>query len=195
MTRAVRRGVRGVSGQGISKEAPISQAERAVIDYLKGSLRGSLGLVWHLVLEDLSLARSVRGNWGGTVAEWADAVAADLSAAGEICYIASNILDNGVLPELINTDAGRYWGLLSEVIVNLVEIHKALTEALNNGKVNDLISNELSPIVKERVGELLRGIISELGASVAKLEDELDECKKKLDVCKLDQGGEQGHGA
>jgi len=187
-----------VSGQGSSKEAPISQAERAIIEYLKGSLRGSLSLVWHLVLEDLSLARSVRGNWGGTVAEWADAVAADLSAAGEICYIASNILDSESLSRLVNVDAGRYWDLLSDVIGDLIEMRKALTEALNSGKVNDLISNELSPMVKERVGELLHGIISELGASVAKLEDELDECKKKLDSCKPDierltKGGGQGH--
>jgi len=187
-----------VRGQGSSKEAPISQAERAIIEYLKGSLRGSLSLVWHLVLEDLSLARSVRGNWGGTVAEWADAVAADLSAAGEICYIASNILDSESLSRLVNVDAGRYWDLLSDVIGDLIEMRKALTEALNSGKVNDLISNELSPMVKERVGELLHGIISELGASVAKLEDELDECKKKLDSCKPDierltKGGGQGH--
>jgi len=186
-----------VSGQGSSKEAPISQAERAIIDYLKGDLRGSLGLVWHLVLEDLSLARSVRGNWGGTVAEWADAVAADLSAAGEICYIASNILDSESLSRLVNVDAGRYWDLLSDVIGDLIEMRKALTEALNSGKVNDLISNELSPMVKERVGELLHGIISELGASVAKLEDEIDDYKGKLDSCKLDlerltKGGGQG---
>ena len=186
-----------MSGQGSSKEAPISQAERAIIDYLKGDLGGSLSLVWHLALEDLSLARSVRGNWGGTAAERADAVAADLSAAGEICYIASNILDNGVLSELVNTDAGRYWDLLSDVIGDLIEMRKALTEALNSGKVNDLISNELSPMVKERVGELLRGIISELSSSVVRLENEIDDYKGKLDSCKLDlerltKGGGQG---
>ena len=185
-----------MSGQGSSKEAPISQAERAIIDYLRGDLRGSLGLVWHLVLEDLSLARSVRGNWGGTAADWSEAVAADLSAAGEICYITVNMLDSESLSRLVNVDAGRYWGLLSDVIGDLIEMRKALTEALNSGKVNDLISSELSPVVKERVEELLRGIISELGASVAKLEDELDECKEKLDMYKdVTKGGEQGHGA
>jgi hypothetical protein len=148
------------------------------------------------VLEDLSLARSVRGNWGGTVAERADAVAADLSAAGEICYITVNMLDSESLSRLVNVDAGRYWGLLSDVIGDLIEMRKALTEALNSGRLNDLISNELSPMVKERVGELLRGIISELGASVARLEDELDECKEKLkSYTDVTKGGEQEHGA
>ena len=185
-----------MSGQGSSKEVAYSQAEQAIIDYLKGDLRGSLSLVWHLVLEDLSLARSVRGNWGGTAAERADAVAADLSAAGEICYITVNMLDSESLSKLVNMDAGRYWGLLSEVIGDLIEMRKALTEALNSGKVNDLISSELSPIVKERIGELLRGIISELSASVAKLEDELEECKGKLKLyTDITKGGEQGHGS
>jgi len=184
-----------VSGQEGSKEVAYSQAERAIVDYLKGDLRGSLSLVWHLVLEDLSLARSVRGNWGGAVAERADAVAADLSAASEICYIAVNMLDSETLSRLVNMDAGRYWDLLSDVIGDLIEMRKALTEALNSGRLNDLISNELSPMIKERVEELLRGIISKLSAAVAKREDELDECKKKLDIYDITKGGGQEHGA
>ena len=183
-----------MSGQQGSKEAPVSQAERAIINYLKGSLSGSMDLVWHLVLEDLSLARSVKGNWGGTVAEWADAIAADMLAAGEICYITVNLIGSESLSKLVGNDAGRYWGLLSDIMSGLIELRKALTEALNSGKVNDNISNELSPIIKEKVDELLRGIISELSASVARLENELDDYKKELDVCKLDLekcGGER----
>jgi len=178
-----------VSGQVSSKEAAYSQAERAIIDYLKGDLRGSLSLIWHLVLEDLSLARSVRGNWGGTVAEWANTIAADMSSASEICYITVNLLDSETLSRLVNTDASRYWSLLSEIMNGLIELRKALIESLNNGKVNDNISNELSPMIKERIEELLRGIISELSASVARLENELEDYKEKLDACKLDLEG------
>ncbi|MFP3265446.1 MAG: hypothetical protein RXO54_06400 [Acidilobus sp.] len=163
-----------MSGQESSKEVAYSQAERAIIEYLKGDLRGSLDLVWHLVLEDLSLARSVKDKWGGTVAEWADAVAADLSVAGEVCYVTVNVLGRESLSKLVNMDAGRYWGLLSDVMGDLVEIRKALIEALNSGKVNDLISNELSPMVREKVDELLRYVIDEVSAAVARC-----ECEKR----------------
>jgi len=187
-----------VSGQGSSKEAPVSQAERAIIEYLKGSLRGSLGLVWHLALEDLSLVRRIDEEHGES--STTEAIAADLSAAGELCYIASNILDNNVLSKLINMDAGRYWDLLSDIISDLIELRGILIDALPAGREIKDRAKELSPMIKERVGELLRGIISELSAAVAKLDDELFWCKEKLDAYKPDierltKGGEQGHGS
>jgi len=180
-----------VSGQQ-GKEAPVSQAERAIINYLKGSLRGSLSLVWHLVLEDLSLARRVLYEHGES--EATEAVITDMSAAGELCYIASNILDSEVLSELVSADAGRYWDLLSDTMSSLIELRDILIKALPAGEEVKDRAKELSPVIRERINELLRGIISELGASVARLENELDDYKKELDVCKLDLekcGGER----
>jgi Ni,Fe-hydrogenase maturation factor len=142
--------------------------------------------VWHLVLEDLSIVRRIDEEHGESYVT--EAIAADLSAAGELCYIASDILDNRVLSELVSADAGRYWELLSDVISDLIELRGILIKAIPAGEEVKDRAKELSPVVKERVGELLRGIISELGVSVAKLEDELDECKEKLDACKPDQG-------
>ena len=185
-----------MSGQGSSKEAPVSQAERAIIEYLKGSLRGSLSLVWHLVLEDLSLARRVEDEYGEF--DFTKAVIADMSEAGGLCYIVSNILDSESLSRMVNTDAGRYWDLLSDVINGLIELRGILIKALSasDGLDDRDRAKELSPMVKERVGELLRGIISELGASVAKLEDELDECKEKLELyTDVTKGGGQEHGS
>ena len=180
-----------MSGQQ-GKEAPVSQAERAIINYLKGSLRGSLSLVWHLVLEDLSLARRVLYEHGES--EATEAVITDMSAAGELCYIASNILDSEVLSELVSADAGRYWDLLSDTMSSLIELRDILIKALPAGEEVKDRAKELSPVIRERINELLRGIISELGASVARLENELDDYKKELDVCKLDLekcGGER----
>jgi len=191
-----------VSGQGSSKEAPVSQAERAIIDYLKGSLRGSLGLVWHLVLEDLSLARRVKVSWGVTPSseEVADAALPDLAAASEACYIAINILDNWELSELVSKDAGRYWELLSEIISDLIELRGYLAMALSMKDFDFDRAKGLSPVIKEKVEELVRGIISELSSSVVRLENEIDDYKGKLDSCKLDlerltKGGGQGHGS
>ena len=187
-----------MSGQGSSKEVPVSQAERAIIDYLKGSLRGSLGLVWHLALEDLSVVRRIDEEHGES--STTEAITADLSAVSELCYIASNILDNRVLSELVNADAGRYWELLSDVISGLIELRGILIEAIPAGKEVKDRAKELSPMIKERVEELLRNIISELSVAVAKRDDELFWCKEKLDAYKPDierltKGGEQGHGA
>ena len=184
-----------MSGQGGSKEAPISQAERAVIDYLKGSLKGSLSLVWHLALEDLSIVRRIDEENGES--STTEAIAADLSAVSEACYIASNILDNNVLSKLINMDAGRYWDLLSDVISDLIELRGILIEAIPAGRGIKDRAKELSPMIKERVEELIRGIISELSVAVAKLDDELFWCKERLDACKPDierltKGGGQG---
>ena len=191
-----------MSGQGSSKETPISQAERAIIDYLKGSLRGSLGLVWHLTLEDLSLARRVKVSWDETPGseEVADAVLPDLEAASEACYIAINILDNWELSELVSRDAGRYWDLLSDIISGLIELRGYLTMALSIKDFDFDRAKGLSPVIKEKVEELVRGIISELSSSVVRLENEIDDYKGKLDSCKLDlerltKGGEQGHGS
>jgi hypothetical protein len=191
-----------VSGQGGSKEAPVSQAERAIIDYLKGDLRGSLGLMWHLALEDLSLARKVKVEWDETPGsdEVADAVLPDLAAASEALFIAVNILDNWELSKLVSRDAGRYWDLLSDVTNGLIELRGYLSMALSVKDFDFDRAKELSPVIKEKVEELLRGIISELGASVVRLENEIDDYKGKLDVCKLDlerltKGGEQEHGA
>jgi hypothetical protein len=181
-----------VSGQGSSKEAPVSQAEQAIIEYLKGDLRGSLDLVWHLVLEDLSLARSVKVGCDVTPSseEVADAAIDDLAAASEACYVAANILDDQVLAKLVtklvSKDAGRYWELLSDIINDLIELHGYLTMALNMKSFDYDRAKELSPKIKEKVGELVRDIISELSVSVANLENERDDYKEKLDACKLD---------
>jgi hypothetical protein len=169
-----------VSGQGGSEEAPVSQAERAIIDYLKGSLRGSIGLVWQLVLEDLSLARRVVDEHGES--DVIEAVITDMSGAGELCYIASNILDSETLSRLVSADAGRYWGLLSDIMSGLIELRGILIKALPAGKEVDDRAKELSPVIKEKVSELLRGIISELSVAVAKLDDELFWCKKRLEM-------------
>ena len=187
-----------MSRQEGSKEAPVSQAERAIIDYLKGDLMGSLSLVWHLALEDLSIVRRIDEEHGES--STTEAIATDLSAVSETCYIASNILDNRVLSELINMDAGRYWELLSDVISGLIELRGILIKALPAGKDIEDRAKELSPMIKERVEELLRGIISELSVAVAKRDDELFWCKEKLDaynsdIERLTKGGEQGHGA
>jgi hypothetical protein len=188
-----------MSGQGINKEVPISQSERAIIDYLKGDLRGSLGLVWHLVLEDLSLARKVKVSWGVTPSaeEVADAALPDLAAASEACYIAVNILDDWELSELVSRDAGRYWGLLSDIISDLIELRNYLTMALSMKDFDFDRAKGLSPVIKEKVEELIRGIISEMSSSVVRLENEIDDYKGKLDSCKIDlerltKGGGQG---
>ena len=191
-----------MSGQGSSKEAPISQPERAIIEYLKGDLRGSLGLVWHLVLEDLSLARRVKVSWDETPGseEVADAALPDLEAASEACYIAVNILDNWELSELVSRDAGRYWDLLSDIISDLIELRGYLTMALSMKDFDFDRAKGLSPVIKEKVEELVRGIISEMSSSIVRLENEIDDYKGKLDSCKLDlerltKGGEQRHGS
>jgi len=188
-----------VSGQGGSKEAPVSQAERAIIEYLKGDLRGSLGLVWHLALENLSLARRVKVEWDETPGseEVADAVLPDLAAASEALYIAINILDDWDLSELVSKDSGRYWDLLSDIINGLIELRGYLTMALSMKDFDFDRAKGLSPMIKEKVEELVRGIISELSSSVVRLENEIDDYKGKLDSCKLDlerltKGGEQG---
>jgi len=173
-----------VSGQESSKEVAYSQAERAIIEYLKGDLRGSLSLVWHLVLEDLSLARRALYEHGES--EATEAVITDMSAAGELCYIASNILDSETLSSLVSADAGRYWELLSEVMSDLIELRDILIKALPAGEEVKDRAKELSPVIRERVDELLRGIISELSDSVVKLENERDDYKEKLDACKPD---------
>jgi len=188
-----------VSGQVSSKEAPISQAERAIIDYLKGSLRGSLSLVWHLALEDLLLARKVKVSWDETPGsrEVGDAVLPDLAAVSEAFYIAINILDDWDLSELVSRDAGLYWDLLSEIISDLIELRGYLTMALSMKDFDFDRAKGLSPVIKEKVEELVRGIIGELSSSVVRLENEIDDYKGKLDSCKLDlerltKGGGQG---
>jgi hypothetical protein len=177
-----------VSGQGSSKEAPVGQAERAVIDYLKDDLRGSLGLVWQLVLEDLTLARRVKVSWDETPGseEVADAVLPDLAAASEAFYIAINILDDWDLSELVSKDAGRYWNLLSDIMNGLIELHNYLTMALSVKDFDFDRAKGLSPVIKEKVEELFRNIISELSSSVVRLENKIDDYKRELDVCKLD---------
>ena len=188
-----------MSGQGSSKEAPISQSERAIIDYLKGSLRGSLGLVWHLALENLSLARKVKVSWDETPGseEVADAVLPDLEATSEACYITVNILDNWELSELVSRDAGRYWDLFSDIISGLIELRGYLTTALSMKDFDFDRAKGFSPMIKEKVEELVRGIISEMSSFVVRLENEIDDYKGKLDSCKLDlerltKGGGQG---
>jgi len=178
-----------VSGQGSSKEAPVGQAERAIIEYLKGDLRGNLGLVWHLALEDLSLARKVKVSWGVTPSaeEVADATLPDLAAASEAFYIAINILDDWELSELVSKDAGRYWNLLSDIMNGLIELHNYLTMALSVKDFDFDRAKGLSPVIKEKVEELVRNIISELSSSVVRLENKIDDYKRELDVCKLDQ--------
>ena len=179
-----------MSGQQGSKEAPIGQAERAIIDYLKGSLRGSLGLVWQLVLEDLSLARKVKVSWDTdpSAEEVADAAIDDLEAANEACYIAVTMLDDWELSELISKDADRYWSLLSEIISGLTELRSYLTAALSMKDFDYDRAKKLSPVIKEKVDELIRDIISDLSVSVVRLENERDDYKKELDACKLDLG-------
>ncbi len=184
-----------MSGQESSKEAPVSQVERAIVEYLKGDLRGSLSLVWHLALENLSIIRRIDEEKGES--STTEAIATDMSAVSETCYIASNILDNRVLSELVNADAGRYWDLLSDVISGLIELRGILIEAIPAGREIKDRAKELSPMIKERVEELLRGIISELSAAVAKRDDELFWCKEKLDaynsdIERLTKGGGQG---
>ena len=188
-----------MSGQEGSKETPISQPERTIIDYLKGSLRGSLGLVWQLVLEDLTLARKVQVSWDETPGsrEVADAVLPDLAAASEAFYIAINILDDWNLSELVSRDAGRYWNLLSDIISDLIELRGYLTMALSMKDFDFDRAKGLSPVIKEKVEELVRNIISEMSSSVVRLENEIDDYKGKLDSCKLDlerltKGGGQG---
>jgi hypothetical protein len=188
-----------VSGQGGSKEAPVSQAERAIIDYLKGDLRGSLGLVWHLVLEDLSLARRVKVEWDETPGseEVADAALPDLAAASEALFMAINVLDSWELSKLVSRDAGRYWDLLSDIINGLIELRSYLTMALSMKDFDFDRAKGLSPVIKGKVEELVRNIISELSSSVVRLENEIDDYKGKLDACKLDlerltKGGGQG---
>jgi hypothetical protein len=177
-----------VSGQGSSKEAPVGQAEQAIIEYLKGDLRGSLGLAWHLALEDLSLARRVKVEWDETPGseEVADAVLPDLAAASEACYIAVNILDDWELSELVSKDADRYWNLLSDIINGLIELRDYLTMALSIKDFDFDRAKGLSPVIKEKVEELFRNIISELSSSVVRLENKIDDYKRELDVCKLD---------
>ncbi len=188
-----------MSGQESSKEAPVSQAERAIVEYLKGDLRGSLGLVWHLTLENLSLARRVKVEWDETPGseEVADAVLPDLAAASEALYIAINILDDWELSKLVSKDSGRYWGLLSDIISGLIELRDYLTMALGMKDFDFDRAKGLSPVIKEKVEELFRNIISEMSSSVVRLENEIDDYKGKLDSCKLDlerltKGGGQG---
>jgi hypothetical protein len=178
-----------VSGQEGNKEAAPSQSERTIVDYLKGDLRGSLGLVWQLTLEDLLLARKVKVCWDETPGsdEVADAVLPDLKAVSEACSIAINILDDWELAELVGKDAGRYWGLLNDIISGLFELRGYLTMALSMKDFDFDRAKGLSPVIKGKVEELVRNIISELGDSVARLKSELDDCKKELDACKLDQ--------
>jgi hypothetical protein len=177
-----------VSGQESSKEVPASQAERAVIDYLKGDLRGSLGLVWQLVLEDLTLARRVQVSWDETPGsrEVADAVLPDLAAASEAFYITINILDDWDLSELVSKDAGRYWNLLSDIMNGLIELHNYLTMALSVKDFDFDRAKGLSPMIKEKVEELVRNIINELSSSVVRFENEIGDYKRELDMCKLD---------
>jgi hypothetical protein len=160
-----------VSGQVSSKEAAYSQAERAIIDYLKGDLRGSLSLIWRLVVENLSLARRVMDKHGESAA--AEAIIADMSEASGLCCIASNILDNKTLSSLVNTDAGHYWELLSGIMSDLIELRGILIKALPAYKEVDDRAMELSPMIREKIEELLRGIISELSVSLARREDVL----------------------
>jgi len=185
-----------VSGQQGSKEAPVSQAERAVIEYLKGDLRGSLGLVWQLALEDFLLASKVKVEWDETPGseEVADAVLPDLAAISEASRIAVSILDDWELSKLVSRDAGQYWDLLSEVINGLAELRGYLIMALSMKDFDFDRAKKLSPVIKEKVEELIRDIISDLSFSVVKLENERDDYKKELDVCKLDLekcGGER----
>jgi hypothetical protein len=188
-----------VSGQGGSKEAAFSQTERAIIEYLKGDLRGSLSLVWQLALEDLSLARKVKVEWDETPGseEVADAALPDLAAVSEALLIAVNILDDWELSKLVSMDAGRYWDLLSDIINGLIELRSYLTMALSMKDFDFDRAKGLSPVIKEKVEELVRDIISEMSSSVVRLENEIDDYKGKLDSCKLDlerltKGGGQG---
>lgn len=178
-----------MNGQGSGKEAPVSQAERAIIEYLKGDLRGSLGLVWQLAHEDFLLASKVKVEWDETPGseEVADAVLPDLAAISEASHMAVSILDDWELSELASRDAGQYWDLLSDIINGLAELRGYLIMALNMKDFDFESAKRLSPVVKEKVEELVLNIISDLSFSVANLENELDECKKNLDACKLEQ--------
>jgi len=178
-----------VSEQRSDKEAPVSQAERAVIEYLKGDLRGSLGLVWQLALEDLLLARKVKVSWdvGPSDEEVADASIDDLAAISEACYIAINILDDWELSELVGRDASHYWDLLSDIINGLAELRNYLTMALSMKSFDYDRAKKLSPAIKKKVEELVRDIISELSESIVGLENERDDYKAQLDMCKPGQ--------